>query len=109
MSPQSLQAAVAIVITFLSGILASRGIISKETQDYLGGPETLAFVGVVCAFALGAWRWYANRPHGIIQSAAALPQVDAVVVKPKTASEIPVANVVGSLTEAARVPGVSAN
>lgn len=109
MTPQSLAAAVGVVISFIAGILSSRGIISKETQDYLAGPETLAFIGVVSGFALAAYGWYANRPHAQIQNAAALPQVDAVITKPKTAEEIPADNVVGSLTEAARVPGVSAH
>lgn len=106
MTPQSLAAAFAVVLTFLAGILSGRGIISKETQDYLAGPETLAFLGVVSAFGLAAWRWYANRPHAQIQNTAALPQVDAVITKQKTANEIPVANVVASATEAASLPGV---
>lgn len=109
MTPQSLASTIAVVLTFLAGILSGRGIISKETQDYLAGPETLAFLGVVSAFALAAWRWYANRPHGIIESAAALPQVNAVLTKEKTANEIPVSNVVSTLAEASRIPGVSAH
>lgn len=108
MTPQTLSA-IRWVLTLAAGILASRGIISQETQAYLAGPETLAFLAAFGAAATLAWGLWSNRPHGIIEKAAALPQVDAVITKPKTAGEISEANVVGSLTEAARVPGVSAH
>lgn len=106
MTPQSLQAALGIVITFAAGILASRGLISKETQAYLVGPETGAFLGVLGAAIIAGIGWYANRAHAQIRNAAALPQVDAVITKQKTADEIPADNVVGSLREAAKLPGV---
>jgi hypothetical protein len=106
MTPQTV-AVIGTIISFVAGILASRGIISKDTADYLGGPETLAFIGAVSTVAVGAYALWRNRPHGIIQDAAALPQVDAVVTKPKTAGEIPVANVVGSVEAASRVPGIT--
>ncbi|KTS09755.1 hypothetical protein SB2_11930 [Methylobacterium radiotolerans] len=109
MTPQSLAGGASIILTFIAGILGARGLISKETQDYLGGPETLAFLSVLATAILGAWALWANRPHGIIKSAAALPQVDAVITKAKTAEEIPADNVVSTLAEAARVPGVSAH
>lgn len=99
-------ALIGTAIVFVAGILASRGIIDHDTASYLGSPETLAVVGTIVTAGIGAWRAWTNRPHGIIQSAAALPQVDAVVTKPKTASEIPAANVVGSVAEASRVPGI---
>ncbi len=108
MSPQVLSV-VRWVLTLAAGILASRGIISPETQAYIAGPEALAFIAAVGAAGTLAWGLWSNRPHGIIKSAAELPQVDAVITKPKTAEEIPADNVVGSLTEAARVPGVSAH
>lgn len=108
MTPQTLSA-IRWVLTLLAGVLASRGVISSETQAYLAGPETLAFIAAAGAAATLAWGLWSNRPHGIIQNAAALPQVDAVITKPKTANEIPEANVVSSLAEAARVPGVSAH
>ncbi|AYO83558.1 hypothetical protein [Methylobacterium brachiatum] len=107
MTPQTLSA-IRWVLTLAAGVLASRGVISQETQAYIAGPETLAFVAAFGAAATLAWGLWSNRPHGIIQNAAALPQVDAVITKPKTADEIPDANVVGSLTEASRIPGVTA-
>lgn len=102
MTPQTV-AVIGTIISFIAGILASRGIISKETADYLGGPETLAFVGAVSTVAVGAYALWRNRPHGLIQDAAALKQVDAVVVKPKTADEIKSDIVVGTVEEAAKV------
>jgi hypothetical protein len=107
MTPQTLSA-IRWVLTLAAGVLASRGVISQETQAYIAGPETLAFVAAFGAAATLAWGLWSNRPHGIIQNAAALPQVDAVITKPKTADQIPDANVVGSLTEASRIPGVTA-
>lgn len=105
MSPQVLSA-VRWILTLVAGILASRGIISPETQAYIAGPETLAFIAAAGAAATLAWGLWSNRPHGIIKSAADLPQVDAVITKPKTAEEIPANNVVSSLREAAKLPGV---
>jgi hypothetical protein len=106
MTPQTL-AVIGTFISFVAGVLASRGLISKETADYLASPDALAVVGTILGAAVAAYGLWRNRPHGIIQDAAALPQVDAVVTKPQTASKIPVSNVVGSITEASRVPGVT--
>ena len=105
-SPQ-LIAMVCLVISFIAGILASRGLITKETLAYLGTPEFQAVVGSILLAGAGLWGLIKNRPHGIIQSAADLPQVDAVVTKPKTASEIPLSNVVPSVAEAAKLPGIT--
>jgi hypothetical protein len=102
MTPQTLAIA-GTLVSFIAGILASRGIISRETADYLGGPETLAFIGAVGAVAVGAYGLWRGRPHGLIQDAAALPQVDAVITKQKTADEITAGNVVGSVDDAAKV------
>jgi hypothetical protein len=107
LSPQTL-AVIAVAISFVGGVAASRGLISKETADYFASPEAMAFVGTIGAAVVAGWRAWANRPHGLIQSTADLPQVNAVITKPKTAEEIPVSNVVGTLEEASRVPGVSA-
>lgn len=108
MTPQAL-AVLGTFISFCAGIAASRGIISKETADYLAGPEALAVVGTVIGAGVAVWGVWRNRPHAIIKDAAALPQVNAVITKPKTAEEIPADNVVSTLAEAARVPGVSAH
>lgn len=106
MTPQTL-AVIGTFISFCAGLAASRGIISKETADYLASPEALAVVGTVVGAAVAVWGIWRNRPHGIIKDAAALPQVDAVVTKPKTASEIPLSNVVPSVEAASRVPGIT--
>lgn len=103
MTSQSIGAVIGVIVTFLAGIAASRGLISKETLDYLAGPETRAFLGVLGAAALAAYGLWRGRPHGLIQDAAALPQVDAVITKQKTADEITAGNVVGSVDDAAKV------
>lgn len=107
MDPQILSA-IRIVVMLTCSSLATKGLLTKETASTLSDPETITAL-VEAAVALGAaiWGLWSRRPHGIIKDAAALPQVDVVVVKPKTASEIPVANVVGSVTEASRLPGVT--
>ncbi|MET3481511.1 hypothetical protein [Methylobacterium sp. 1973] len=104
-SPQ-LIAMVCVIISFIAGILNSRNLISKETLAYLGTPEFQTVVGSILLAGAGVWGLIKNRPHGIIKSAADLPQVDAVITKAKTADEIPAENVVGSLREAAKLPGV---
>lgn len=103
MTPQSIQAALGIVLTFAAGILASRGLISKETQAYLVGPETGAFLGVLGAAIIAGIGWYANRAHAQIVNTNKLKQVDAVIVKPKTADEIQTPGVVATLDEAEKV------
>ncbi|GJE37862.1 hypothetical protein [Methylobacterium persicinum] len=107
MTPQSLAAALGVVLSFVVGILSSRGIISKEMADYLAGPETLAFLGVLATAGLGAYAFWSNRPHGIIKSANALPQVDAVITKQKTADEIQTPGIVGSVEQAEKVVSTS--
>lgn len=91
------------LIIFAGGVAASHGLISQQTADYFASPEATAFIGTLAgAVALGFRAW-ANRPHGLIQSTNRLSQVDAVIVKPKTASEIDVPGVVGSVDKAAEV------
>jgi hypothetical protein len=109
MTPQTV-AAIRIFIMLAGGFAVGHGWVTQASLDTITEPATFATIcaGLAALIAAG-WAIYSKRPHGIIKDAAALPQVDAVITKPKTASEIPVANVVGSLTEAARVPGVSAN
>lgn len=107
MTPQTLLAIRAVLI-FVAGILASRGLISKETAEYFASPAVLAVLGTIAAAATAAWGLWLNRPHGLIKAAADLPQVDAVITKPKTAGEMQVGNVVGSATEASRLPSVAA-
>ena len=101
-SPQVI-AMVCVGISFIAGILNSRNLISKETLAYLGTTEFQAVVGTVLLAGAGLWGLIKNRPHGIIQSAADLPQVDAVITKQKTADEITAGNVVGSVDDAAKV------
>lgn len=94
-----IMAAIRQLLLVAGGVAVTRGWVS---QDDL---QIIVPAGLTLAVAI--WGLWVRRPHGIIKSAAALPQVDAVVTKPKTASEIPVANVVGSVTEAGRLPGVT--
>lgn len=109
MTPQVLSA-IRIVVMLACSSLATKGILDEKTAATLTDPATIeAFAYVVLALGAAAWGLWTRRAHGIIKDAAALPQVDAVITKPKTAGEISEANVVGSLTEAARVPGVSAH
>ena len=105
--PPQVIAIVCLGISFVAGILASRGVITKETLAYLGTPEFQTVVGTVLLAGAGLWGLIKNRPHGLIKSTAALSQVDAVITAPKTAGEIPAANVVGTLQEASEVPGVT--
>ena len=93
MTPQTLLAVRAVVI-FVAGIFASRGLISQDAATWLASPEVMAFIGGAAALITAGVGLWTNRPHGIIKSAAALPQVDAVVVAPNTATEIQVPNVV---------------
>lgn len=103
MNPQTI-AAVRIVIVAIGSLLVGRGLVSQETMDTLSDPVLLtAVAGGLAALVSAGYGIYSRRPHGIIKDAAKLPQVEAVVVKPKTASEIPAENVVGSVEEAEKV------
>lgn len=97
-------AAIRIFIMLLGGFLVGKGWVSKETLDTISDPVTLTAIlgGIGAAVAAGS-AIYSRRPHGIIKDANALPQVDAVIVKQKTADEIKVAGVVGSVDDAAKV------
>lgn len=90
------------LITFTAGILASNGLISEQTKAYLGSPETLAFVATAIGAVVLAVRAWNNRPHGLIKAANRLEQVDAIVVKPKTASEVAMPGVVPTVADAAK-------
>lgn len=104
-------AAIRIFIMLLGGFFVGKGWVSKETLDTITDPVTLtAIIGGIGAAVAAGSAIYSRRPHGIIQDAAALPQVDAVVVKQKTANEIPASNVVGSVEEAESVvPALAAH
>lgn len=107
MNPQIL-VLVRVVIIFAAGILASRGVISKEMQDYLAGPETLAVLGTVAAGLVAFWGWWSQRPKARVAAAAATPGVQAVIAEPQIAnSSATPSNVVATAAEAARLPGVS--
>lgn len=101
-------AAFRVAIMLLGGFFVGKGWVSKETLDTISDPVTLTAIvgGVAAAWAAGS-AIYSRRAHGLIKDTAALPQVDAVITKPKTAGEIPAANVVGTLQEASEVPGVT--
>ena len=100
--------ALRIVAMLVCSSLATRKLMSEQTASLLTDPATIeAIAYAAVALASAAWGLWSRRPHGIIRDAAALPQVDAVITKPKTAGEIPADNVVGTLAEASRVPGVA--
>ncbi|MCJ2085486.1 hypothetical protein MKK88_05690 [Methylobacterium sp. E-005] len=81
MTPQSI-AAIRIVIVAIGSILVGRGMVSQETMNTLTDPIFMtAVAGGAAALISAGYGIYSRRPHGIIKDAAALPQVDAVVVK----------------------------
>ncbi|KAA0117908.1 hypothetical protein CIW48_27295 [Methylobacterium sp. P1-11] len=99
-----------IRILLLVGLtwLGSHGYGNAKDLATFTDPSVIeAFLSLLGVVGTAIWGLWDRRPHGIIKDAAALPQVDAVVTKPKTAGEIPVANVVGSVDEASRVPGIT--
>lgn len=109
MTPQTI-AAIRIVIVAIGSILVGRGLVTKETMETLSDPVLLtAVAGGVAALISAGYGVYSRRPHGIIKDAAALPQVDAVITKQKTADEITASNVVGSVDDAAKVVPVRAH
>lgn len=103
LTPQNI-AIIRIVIMLVGGFAVGRGWMSQESLDALTEPNTFATLCLGAA-ALGAagWAIYSRRAHGMIQDTNRLKQVDAVIVKPKTASEINVSGVVGSVDDAAKV------
>lgn len=106
MTPQQIAFA-ATLIGALAGLAVKLNWINKDVYDLLVSPETLQLVTVLGGAVAGAWGLYISRKHGIIATTAALPQVDAVITRQKTADEIKSDNVVGSVEEAKALPGVA--
>lgn len=107
MTPQSLVVIQGFLV-FVAGIFASRGIISKDTVDWLGGPDALAVMSAVCGAALLGAAWWKTRPKALIAAAGkALDGKGAIIAPaPIADSTATPANVVKSLDEAAMLPGV---
>lgn len=107
MTPQTL-AVLGTLISFVAGVAASRGLISKETADYLASPEAMAVVGSVVGAAVAGYGLWRNRPKAVIADAGkALIGKGAIIAPPAIAdSTATPANVVKSLDEAAMLPGV---
>ncbi|MGU3286428.1 Pam3-gp28 family putative phage holin [Methylobacterium mesophilicum] len=110
MTPQTV-AAIRIVIVAIGSILVGRGLVTQETIDTIGDPVLLtAVLGGIAAAVSAGIGVYSKRKRGILKDAGkVLDGKGAIVTDPKTASEVPGANVVGSLAEASRVPGVNAH
>ena len=101
-----LQTKSSIRILLLVGLtwLGSHGYGNAKDLAAFTDPSVIeAFLSLLGVVGTAVWGLWDRRPHGIIKDAAALPQVDAVITKQKTADEIPVENVVGSVSEAEKV------
>lgn len=86
------------ILLFAGGLAVARGwLTDSQLEVVVPAVITLAVAGY------GIWK---RRPAGIIKSAAHLKQVHAVITEPKVAKAVPAENVVGSMTEASRLPGV---
>lgn len=75
-----------LLLTFGAG-LVTHGYVDQGAWVEIAG-------GLATVLVASGWAFYTRRSHGIIASAAALPQVDVVVVKPKTAVEMQTPGVV---------------
>jgi hypothetical protein len=101
MAPTNAQtlASVRILLLVFLTWLGNHGYSNAKDLATFTDPAVIeAFVSLIGLVATAAWGVLSWRPHGVIKSANSLEQVDAVVVKPKTASEINTPGVVSSLT-----------
>lgn len=107
MTPQTLLVVRAVAI-FVAGLLASRGLISAETQSYLAGPEALAFFGILGGAAAAAWGLWLNRPKGVIGAAGKLLEGKGAIIAPPSIADSSATppNVVTTAAAAERLPGV---
>jgi len=92
-------AAVRQVALVLGGYFVARGWIDNDTLTTI--------VPAILTLAVAAYGIWKRRPAGIIQSASDLPNVHAVITTPQAADAVPRANVVSSVSEASRLPGMS--
>lgn len=117
MTPQQLAVA-ATVIAFIAGIFASRGLISKDTAEYLASPEAMATLSGIVTAGVAVWQLVQNRPkklaeegakrdpesaaaklvqtnpQTVVAAAATVPGVETIVAAPKMAAAIPSAKVI---------------
>lgn len=103
LTPQNI-AIIRVLAMLIGGFAVGRGWMSQESLDTLTEPGTFITLCLGAA-ALGSagWAIYSRRAHGMIQDTNKLKQVDAIIVKPKTAAEIQTSGVVGSVDDAAKV------
>ncbi len=106
MTPQQIAFA-GTLIGALAGLAVKLNWIDKNIYDLLVSPETLNLVVVLGGAIVGAWGIYISRKHGMISTTSKIDSVDAIITKPKTASEIKSDNVVGSVEEAKALPNVA--
>ena len=93
-------AAIRQLLIFAGGYFVAKGWIDSDTLA--------AVVPAVLTLGIASYGLYLRRANGVIASAASLPQVGAIVTtSPAAAQAVPIANVVGTLTEASQVPGVA--
>lgn len=109
LTPQNI-AIIRVLAMLIGGFAVGRGWMSQESLDTLTEPATFITLCLGAA-ALGSagWAIYSRRAHGMIQDTNKLKQVDAIIVKPKTAAEIQTSGVVGSVDDAAKVVPVRAH
>lgn len=103
LSPQAI-AVIRVIAMLVGGFAVGRGWMSQESLDTLTEPATFLTLCLGAAALVSAgWAIYSRRAHGMIRDTNRLPQVDAVIVKPKTAAEIAVPGVVSTMEEAEKV------
>lgn len=87
------------IIAFFAGLLAGKGVFGLDAATW-----TMVIGGAV-SFAATIWAAISTRNTAVIQQAAALPEVKAVITDIKTAEQtLPrVNNVVSSAEEAKKV------
>lgn len=49
-------------------------------KGYVAGDQVAGYISLIIGIAGAVWGWYVNRPKAILQSAAALPDVQKVVI-----------------------------
>lgn len=99
MTPTNAQALVSIRVLLLVFLtwLGNHGYTNAKDLATFTDPAVIeAFVSLIGLVATAIWSVFSWRPHAVIKSANNLDQVEAVVVKPKTASEINTPGVVSS-------------
>ena len=108
MGPQTF-ALIQGALVFIAGLLASRGLLSQETVTWLGTPDTLALITTLGGAAVIGIAWWKTRPPAIVHAAGKALEGKGVIVAPPSIADSKGSpdNVVSSLADAAKVPGVA--